>query len=1173
MKLYTGCSEPVSPSVCVQSASALRFVLDKTPDKKQFPRNFQAIALNQFMKFLLSRHSMVAVSTLLLLPLSPLSAVPDASAKKIEGTASEEPVKVIESDEAILATISYPDDMKAGIFAREPDVFNATAISMDEQNRLFVAETHRFDRGIEDNRRNWYWLRDEVGLKTTADRLALLEKYADKKTPGYYTEHAEKIRVLEDKNGDGKAERSWIYADGFNNPLDGTAAGIMAANGKVYFACIPNVWMLEDKNGDGVSDTRTSLQEGYGISVSLSGHDLNGFAFGPDGRIYFTIGDRGYDLKTADGRHLYDQYGGAIFRMEPDGSNLEVVHYNLRNPKEIAFDQYGVAFSVDNNADMGDKARVVQMVEGAMSGWNRGNQSFRNWPHAIDVTRRHETPWMAESWWKIEAKNRPKAFLPPAGHVSVGPSGLAYNPGIGLSKKWDNNFFVCDYRGGGSEVIGFEMNPMGAGYKVASNETFIKGFLNTDIEFGFDGKVYVSDFTGGWKTYDFGTIFVFYNPVEIAKPVVAEVKSLFANGFDSLSPEKLAQLLQHQDLRVRQRAQFALAGSPKNRTHFVAATASANPLITRLHGVWGLGQLSRTHKDKASTENLVKLTQDEHWRVRGQASQALGFSAAQIGRKALIERLTDKHPNTRMLAATALGKLGHREDVPHLIKVLEQNSNGDAYLRHGAVNGLRLIAEANKTAEDLLKFKNHKSAEVRLGLIIALRRLAAPGIAHFLKDSDPALVIETVQAINDGYIEGARAALAAQTQLVGTSSVPIDYRIINSIVRLGNPKGILSLLAMAENEKLPDDSRIECLFQLARWEKPPAGDPTTGKIRPITGDRSLETVRPQITKSLERLLDQANGKVLAEVLKTGNKFGVSTSQETLRAQLLNDDNIREVRLAALKNLLNNKDSKLIKTLQKSLRAKEPEVRRSSLQALTKLSSKVALKESQRMLESKSPFDRQIAIRALASIKDKKATASILAMLKTIENQPIEVHLDIIETAKAAGDPGLTKALEAYEAKLSKDDPLAAFQVTLAGGDIGKGRAVLYGHGAAQCTRCHKADPNRKGGVAGPDLKNAGKKHNAAYLLESLILPNARIASGFGMVSLTMKDGSLLAGMLAKDTPESITITSLADGKESTHLRKDIASVSQAMSTMPPMGHMLTKKEIRDLIAYLQSLKF
>ena len=246
-----------------------------------------------------------------------IEAVPEKVKKpaKIEGTANPEKFPAKDPDEALLSTITYPAEMKAGVFARQPDILNATAICFDEQNRLYASETHRFDRGIEDNRRNQHWLRDEIALTSTTERLEMYKKHGKVKPLSYYTEYSDKIRVLEDTDGDGKADVSKIFADEFNDPLDGTAAGIMAANGKVYYACIPHVWMLEDTNGDLQADKRTSLQEGYGISVSLSGHDLNGFAFGPDGRIYFTLGDRGYNLKTADGRHLYDQSAGAIFRM------------------------------------------------------------------------------------------------------------------------------------------------------------------------------------------------------------------------------------------------------------------------------------------------------------------------------------------------------------------------------------------------------------------------------------------------------------------------------------------------------------------------------------------------------------------------------------------------------------------------------------------------------------------------------------------------------------------------------------------------------------------------------------------------------------------------------------------------------------------------------------------
>lgn len=114
-----------------------------------------------------------------------------------------------------------------------------TAISIDEQNRLYIAETHRFARGVEDNRRNGHWLRDDIGSTSTADRLATYQKHASKKPIEYYTRYSEKIRRIEDRDGDGKCDFGQVYAEGFNDPLDGTAAGIMAFNGKVYLPAYP----------------------------------------------------------------------------------------------------------------------------------------------------------------------------------------------------------------------------------------------------------------------------------------------------------------------------------------------------------------------------------------------------------------------------------------------------------------------------------------------------------------------------------------------------------------------------------------------------------------------------------------------------------------------------------------------------------------------------------------------------------------------------------------------------------------------------------------------------------------------------------------------------------------------------------------------------------------------
>lgn len=1093
---------------------------------------------------------------------------------KIEGTASDEDFPAPNPDQALLSTITWPEEMKARVYAKQPDALNVTAIAFDEQNRLYLAETHRFDRGIEDNRRNQHWLRDEIALTSTAERLAMYQKHAGVKPLDYYTKYSEKIRVLVDDDHDGVLDRSQLYADGFNEPLDGTAAGIFAANGKVYFACIPHVWMLEDTDGDLKADSRKSLQEGYGISVSLSGHDLNGFTFGPDGRIYFTIGDRGYNLKTADGRHLYDQYAGAIFRMEPDGSGLEVVHSGLRNPKEIAFDQYGSAFSVDNNADMGDKARLVYMVEGADSGWNRGNQNLNNFRHAIDVSGRHRIPWMEEKPWEKETKNRPAAYLPPIDHISVGPSGLTYNPGTGLAKKWDNNFFVCDYRGGGSEIIAFEVEPSGASFGLKRRETFIKGFLNTDVEFGYDGRVYASDFTGGWKTYDLGNIFVFENPEELAKPETQQVRKLFAEGFEQQSPDELAGLLRHPDYRVRQRAQFALAQNPGGLRVLLEATSSNQPLLTRLHGLWGLGQLGRLKQDKEALAYLLNITRDHEWRIRAQAVQALGNAKALIGRVQVRYLLTDPHPNVRMQAAMALGKFENFEDIPAFIKLLADNNDADPYLRHGAVQGLFTIARANESGPEIIaKLSTHPSPAVRRGAVLVLRKLKHGGIANFLKDSDPSIVIETIQAINDAYIEEARPALAELASFLGQSTTAIDNRIINAIFRVGGPENLKHLLAIAKNGDLANNIRIEALFALQRWQNPPAADPTTGKHRPLSGDRSLASHLVEITTTLNGLLETTSNEVLAEVIRATEAFDLKVSPKVFLVHFTNRGHPSSIRLAVLKILEKIKPAAFEKILTASLDDPKAEIRTNSFAALTRLAPESALTAAETILTSGKPGDQQNVYQVFATTDHPGARSVILERLRDLDAQPTAVHLDILEAARAQQTPELEKALAAYEAQLDPADPLSQYAVALEGGDIAKGRAVFYNHGAAQCTRCHKGQENRQmGGVAGPHLKNVGRLHNRAYLLESLFNPNAKIAPGYGTVAVTLKDGTVIGGTLNKETEKKITVTDLADGKKKSFPRSEVASMTRPMSTMPAMTGILTMAEARDLVAYLASLK-
>ena len=1086
--------------------------------------------------------------------------------EKTEGTANPETVPSATSEEAILSTIKHSEGMVAKLFAREPDVQDPTAITFDDQNRLYIAETHRFERGVEDNRRN-PWVADDYKLTSTAERLEMLKKYSNEKRPlSYYTKYSEKIRVLEDRNGDGKADFAQVFADGFNDPLDGTAAGVMALDGKIYFACIPHVWLLEDTTGDLKADKRESLQEGYGISVSLSGHDLNGFVLGPDNRIWFTIGDRGYNLKTKEGRHLYSQYEGAVFRMERDGSNLEVVHTGLRNPKEIAFDRYGNAFSVDNEADMQDMARVVHVVEGAYSGWQRGHQAFQKFTNLIYGTRRNDTNWMRERHWDMDSPLRPRAILAPAGWVSKGPSGLAYNPGTGLSEKWDNHFFVCDFVGAGSAVIGFRMEPNGAGFKLERKENFVSGMLCTDIEFGYDSKAYVTDYVGSWPTNGFGNIFTFEDPAETAKPETKEVRELFAKGIGKLPTDKLAALLRHPDMRVRLRAQFALAENRENREIFFAAAADHKAdITTRLHGIWGLGNLARLKKDEKSAKMLTVFFMADDPKIRGQAVQALGDSGHKLWGY-IIDFLYDTDPYTQMLSAIAIGKLGTKNEIPALMGLIEINNDKDEYVRHGAVQGMVTISDADA----IYSFAKHKSPAVRRAIVLAFRRMQDARIAHFLNDPDLSIAVEAVQAINDEMIEGARPALATATHLLGKSTWAVDQRILNAMIRAGGDENVRRLLALASNPEMSDDIRTEALWLVGRFDKHPPTDPTTGMYRPITEQRNIEKMIPEIRAALEPLLTSATGNLLVEVIGAAGKFGVEIPRQALLNQLTGEAIRADIRLAALKRLENEAPEDFTKTLTKLTADKDPQIRGAALESLGRLAPDLAFGVVTKILDSGKPDDRQRAYALLTGLKHPKAVGTLLVHLTNLSAQPAAVRLDILDAAAKRPEPELKAALAAYEDGLDKSDPLAAFHVALEGGNVDNGRRIFHNHGAANCVQCHKIG-DRAGGEAGPNLSGLGSRQDAAYILESIVNPGAKLTAGYSAIAVTMNDGSIVAGMLMKETDTEVVIRDIATGEETACLKSNIKTLPPAISTMPPMGLILKKSEIRDLVAFLSSL--
>ncbi len=226
-----------------------------------------------------------------------------------------------EGSQAAVATV-VNEGFRVELFAAEPHLANPVVFAIDSAMRFYVAETFRLHAGVTDMRSHMDWLDDELACRTVEDRVEMMRRHEGERfEEGYAIEH-ERIKLVWDEDGDGVAESSKVYADGFSHPAMGIAAGVLPLGDAVYYACIPDLWLLRDEDGDGTADHRRSLHTGWGVHIALLGHDMHGLCRGPDGRLYWSIGDRGFHVEH-EGNTFAHPHAGAVLRSELDGSGLE----------------------------------------------------------------------------------------------------------------------------------------------------------------------------------------------------------------------------------------------------------------------------------------------------------------------------------------------------------------------------------------------------------------------------------------------------------------------------------------------------------------------------------------------------------------------------------------------------------------------------------------------------------------------------------------------------------------------------------------------------------------------------------------------------------------------------------------------------------------------------------
>lgn len=1055
------------------------------------------------------------------------------------------------------------------------------ALSFDPGGNLYIVETDRAGQAVLDQR--WDGLKANDGIindlqKTSVeDRAAEIEKMIANGTytRAFFTEVEDRIVILSDADGDGKADPGsrHIFADSFNDELDGIAAGVLWLDGKVYLTNIPNLWLLEDKDGDGDADEETegervSLSFGYGIRWAFYGHDMHGLVMGPDGRIYFSMADRGYNVTTAEGKHLYGPDRGAVFRMWPDGSELELFYEGLRNPQELAFDNFGNLFTGDNNCDAGDLARFAYLPEGGDSGWRQDVQSLPS-----------RGPWKREEIWKPrrgkDDPTQPAWIIPPLANVGVGPSGLAHYPGTGDSFEPNGSFLLCDFPKGVRHV---QTQPDGAFFKVTEDSTFVANETITDLTWGYDGRLYLAHWGGGWQSNPNGYIKTMTHDAVHAdadeRAVIDEVQSLFAEGYGGIEDLELLALLAHRDQRVRLHAQYEIAkreGMVGALT--VIASSSESPRLGRVHAIWTLSMIAR--RDREAADFIARFLVDDDPRVRSQAAKMLG-DLAYPATDQYIAMLEDDFAPARMHAAMALGKTAVAAEIGPLLAMLEANDDDDPALRHAASYALSMFVEADAVAaDDLIETAAERSAAARLGVVLALRRLESPLLAEYLDDPDTLVAAEAARAIYDRRVMDSFEELAELIagQMPSVMMIePVLRRSIEANVRLGGSASADRLATFAANPDAPAEYRLLAMDELAAWGDERNREGVWGSWWP-RDPQSAEPALEALALGMDAILDASRDKVNVRAREIRLRLLAEDDPSAFDALAMSGDEPALVRIAALDRLAQSDPAQAKRACDavSDLPRAPGNLKNHARALLGQLDAAAAVSSYIRALSAGSLIERQAAVTALATFDADEARSAMIGLGRdlVLGNIAPELRLDVYHALLESDDLQLKqKALEYDQRQRVAGQPWIRDAV-LAGGDAERGLEIFRNNETAGCAKCHVAQAGLPD-TAGPNLWNIGSMHTADYLYRALLDPSADIAESFRSVTVALKDGNTLAGRIDPDT-DTPTGFVLVDGQTVRHEIKvnQIASRTVSdQSQMLPMGDKLTDTEARDVIAFL-----
>ena len=1031
--------------------------------------------------------------------------------------------------------------LQATLFASEPMVNNPTSIDVDSRGRVWVAEGQNY----------------RMTHRKDLPRI----------------EGADRIKILEDTDGDGLADKVTIFAENiFPIPMGLAVEEVydkagQYAGAKVYIGNSPDLLVFEDTDGNDKADKRSVLLTGFGGIDS--DHGVHGMTLGLDGRLYFTHGDgccsfeekdgshkpRNFDVTDASGRHVTSSNLANTLRVDRDGKNFEILADRQRNNYETSLNAHGIAFTSDNDDDGNRGSRVIWVMDG-------GNYGYR-------------TPGSPRHWGEDVPGIVPKLV----GTGNGSPSGITVYEGTKLGSKYVGGLFEAD--AGTRQVNFFPIERHGATFRtryevlLGSDDPW---FRPVDVTAAPDGSVLVADWydaaVGGhnFRDQDTGRIY-------------------------RVAPQGQAWTKPRPDFATVP-GLIALLKSPV----VAAQDAARRSLIARGDEAEVKGDLRDLFEQGTPIERARAL-----W-VRQQI-EGDGVAVAALG---------DKDPSIREQAVRMLGR-----DLSRVGAVVFSKESP------------RRAPIAQQHLRDLLPLVNDPDAGVRRELILAFRWLATGEVGEalgtlvrgwdgqdrwYLEALGLALGDRESTYLADLFNDGAFGPIGGSVERDGANGAvavppffPADRN--ESYIATGTP----------DQPATPLSKLIGLAWRIHRPEVLPA-------LRRILPGLAA----PRLQQAADDALSQVNDKVAASLMaetahattdpgrraalaatiarKLAGSWGDAKGDAPVVALIQSSLADPASRVAGIDLAVAAYDARYGLTLMKFAQdEKQPEeVRVAAIEAVGRIRPAKTAEFLDGLIHAaiargESTPLAQAAIRALPDVRPANptllgwisATDAPLGLrrealrvyarpkngggrriIELVRSEKLPDELRSEATALVHNDPDwnvrqeATALLPAPKTATGRTLPPIR-ELASRDGDPTRGRSVFFAtaqnSGAVACGSCHRVQG--QGQWVGPDLSTIGTKYGKEELIRSILYPSAAIGYNNKTHVVATADGRVLTGLIVEESPDRI-ILKTADGTREIVPTRDVEDHKISEVSLMPEGlaGFLSDRDFSDLVAYLTTLR-